>query len=171
MAMTTRTSQEPFVVDTEKVAAIAPAIRRTSLDEYHRMIDAGILGDDDPVELVDGLILTLSPQKPAHALVIEGLTDAASTGLPSGVRVRCQLPLTLRDSEPEPDIAFVPGTRSSSTGHPGHAALVIEVAGESLARDRLLKGPIYARAGIPECVIADVSRKRLEVFREPAPEN
>jgi Uma2 family endonuclease len=165
-----RTFHGTPVIDSETVATFAPSLRRTTLDEYHRMIAAGILAEDDHVELLEGLILTMSPQKPAHAAVIERLTDAQFTGLPAEFRIRVQLPLTLAESEPEPDIAVVPRSQAGASSHPRHAALVIEVAGESITRDRLVKRLIYARAGIPEYVIADVSARRLEIFRDPRPE-
>lgn len=165
--MATRTSPEPVVSDSELTAELVPSLRRTTVHEYHRMIDAGILGEDDHVELLDGLIVTMSPQNPPHAIVIERLNDPVFIGLPPEFRIRPQLPMTLASSEPEPDIVIVPRSSSYAASHPRHAPLVIEVSGESIGRDRRVKRSIYARAGIPEYVIADVDTKQLEVYRDP----
>jgi len=149
-------------------AAGAVELRRIRVDEYHRMIDAGILGEDDHVELLEGLIVNMSPQKPPHAIVIERLTETLITGLPRAYRVRCQLPLTLADSEPEPDVAVVPRQGRHAAQHPSSALLIFEVARRSLRYDREVKGRIYARAGVAEYVIVDLRRKQLEVWRDPA---
>ena len=149
-------------------SAGAALLHRIRVDEYHRMIDAGILGEDDRVELLEGLIVNMSPQKPPHALVIERLTDPLFTGLPGAYRVRCQLPLTLADSEPEPDVAVVPRQGRHAAQHPASALLIFEVARRSLRHDREVKGRIYARAGVAEYVIVDLRRRQLEVWRNPA---
>ena len=73
-------------------------MRRLSVAEYHQMIDAHILGEDDRVELLEGLLVTMSPQRPPHAVVIERLCDPELVPLDPGFRIRCQLPLTLEDS-------------------------------------------------------------------------
>jgi Uma2 family endonuclease len=149
---------------------LARQVRRLSVAEYHLMIDAHILGGDDRVELLEGLVVTMSPQKPPHAVVIERLSDALFLGLDvSRYRIRCQLPLTLADSEPEPDVVILSRDVANHRTHPRTAPLVFEVSGDSLRRDRQVKARLYARAGVFEYVIADVEARRLEVFRSPEP--
>ena len=143
--------------------------RPFSVAEYHRMADAGILTEDDRVELLEGVIVLMSPQNEPHAHAIVVLTETLVLQVTGRYRVRPQLPLTIGDrSEPEPDLAVVPipGPGASPLNR-RDALLVIEVASESLRKDRLLKSRIYARAGIPEYWIVNVDERCIEVSREP----
>jgi Uma2 family endonuclease len=135
------------------------------------MIGAGILGEDDHVELIEGVIVEMTPQGPKHAVLIQRLCDPVFARVPPDMVVRCQLPLTIgRDSEPEPDVSVVRrADAASKTSHPTTAALVFEVAGESLPKDRLTKAALYAQAGIPEYVIVNAEQDCLEVHRDPDP--
>ena len=145
--------------------------RPISVAEYHRMIDAGILSEDERVELLEGVIVKVSPQGDPHALVIERLNKVLVRQLPDRYRVRPQLPLPLGDrSEPEPDLAVSLAEVSTAKQHPRTALLVIEVAGESLRKDRRVKARIYARAGIPEYWLVNLDESCLEVFTEPESE-
>ena len=146
-------------------------MRRISIGEYHRMIEAAVFDEDEHVELLEGVIVRMSPQGVEHATVIERLTDARFVELPAEYLIRCQLPLSLSEAdEPEPDIAVVardaPRSRAS---HPATARLVFEVANESIRKDRQIKAPLYARAGIAEYVIVDLAKERLEVHTSPDP--
>lgn len=143
--------------------------RQIRVEEYHRMISAGIFQEDEQLELLSGLIVTRTPQGVPHALIIERLTEFLFRSRGQGDRVRVQLPLTLGDdSEPEPDLAVVTGATSvSDEGHPTSAVLVIEAAGESLAYDRTVKGALYARAGISEYWVINVPEQCIEVYRDP----
>jgi Uma2 family endonuclease len=142
-----------------------------SVEEYHRMMASGILHDSDRVELVRGQILTMSPQHPPHSATTHRASRVLSEQLAGRAEVRSQLPITLPpDSEPEPDIAVVRiDPREYADRHPGPAdiLLVIEVSDSTLRRDRNLKAPAYADAGIGECWILDVNTRRLFVLREP----
>jgi hypothetical protein len=155
----------------EATGLLACQARRFSVDEYHQMIDAHILGEDDRVELLEGLIVTVSPQKPPHAVVTERLNDVLFLGLGREFLVRCQLPLTLpeSESEPEPDITVIPRGSPTHQEHPHTAPLVFEVSRASLRRDRLVKARIYARASVLEYALVDVAGRRIEVHREPLP--
>jgi len=146
--------------------------RPFSVVEYHRMVDAGILSEDERVELLEGLIVLKSPQEDRHAQAIEVLNETLVPQVMGRYRVRPQLPLTIGDhSEPEPDLAVVP---LPDPGAPAlnrrSALLVIEVAGDSLRKDRLVKSRIYAKAGIPECWIVSLEDRSVEVLRDPDPE-
>ena len=146
---------------------VAP--RRFRLDEYHRLIDVGVLGEDERVELLEGVIVEMTPQGRPHALVISRLNRFLTGALGNEYSVRPQLPLSLGDdSEPEPDLAVVPRQEEETAPvHPRSALLVVEVADESLRRDRLLKGRIYARAQVPEYWVVDVAGRAVEVYSEP----
>ncbi len=139
--------------------------------EYHRMIDAGIFDEDEHIELLEGVIVAMSPQNALHALVVERLGDPRFLQLPDAFVVRCQLPLALSATdEPEPDVAVIPrDAPRSRQQHPGTARLVFEVAGESLRRDREIKAGLYARAGVEEYVIVNLVEECLEVHRDPLP--
>jgi hypothetical protein len=137
--------------------------------EYERMVEAGVFGEDEHLELLEGVIVASSAQGPHDSRVIQRLCDPLFTGLPAEFIARCQLPLALsRHSEPEPDVAIVGrDVAGSPDAHPTTAALIFEVAGDSLRKDRVAKGALYAGAGIPEYVIANVEEKCLEVNRDP----
>lgn len=139
-----------------------------TVDEYHRMLEAGILDEDDRVELLEGVIVEVSPQSEAHAKVIIRLTRLLNQSLGDEFEVRPQVPLTLGDrNEPEPDLAVVATIRSTGDRHPSSALLVVEVAGDSLAKDRNLKTALYARASIAEYWIVNLATRAVEVHRTP----
>ena len=140
-----------------------------TVDEYHRMIEAGSLGEDDRVQLIAGAVIAMTPQAPAHALVIQNLTRLVARGLAADFALRPQLPLTLPDdSEPEPDLAVVRlEDARSREHHPRTALLVVEVAGDSLRLDRQTKAALYARAGIPEYWIVNLAETTVEVHCDP----
>jgi Uma2 family endonuclease len=152
-----------------ELLAVLDRQRRVSLEDYHRMIEVGILDEDDHVELIEGVIVEMSPQSPKHAKAIRRLCDPAFARVPAEHVVQCQLPLTLGGhSEPEPDVSVVRrADADSDRSHPTTAALVVEVAGDSLRKDRMAKAALYAGAGIPEYVIANVEESSLEVHRDP----
>ncbi len=143
-------------------------IRPTSVAEYHRMIDAGFFGDDERCELLEGVIVEMSPQEIPHATALEILDERLQAGKRAGQRVRAQLPLTLARSEPEPDLAVVTVKSHWPRGrHPETAHLVVEVAGDSLRKDLGVKAKIYAEAGITEYWVVDVVAKQVHVFTDP----
>ena len=149
-----------------------PPARQFTVDEYHRMIETGILSENDRVELLDGWILEMSPIGPPHSTAVRLILAALQDKLPSGWIVGTQDPITLDNGEPQPDITVVRGNiRDFAARHPSprDVALVVEVADSSLQYDRLQKRPQYAAAGIPEYWIVNLIDRRLEVFRDPAP--
>lgn len=156
-------------VPTEDV--IEPAWRRRlTVAEYHHMVDAHVFGDDDKVELIEGDLVVMSPQEPPHASVIAWLTRVLVRSLDDSFQVRVQLPLTHARSEPEPDLAVVATAEfERAPRHPEAALLVIEVADTTLRKDRLVKGPVYAEAGVPEYWIVNVAALQVERHRDPDP--
>jgi Uma2 family endonuclease len=144
-------------------------MRRWTRREYDRMVEAGILGEDDPVELIDGEIVKMAPEGKPHASAVRRAHIALQRVFGPQGYVQVGLPMAPDDaSEPEPDLAVLPGTVEDFEGeHPSTALLVVEVAESSLRFDRKRKGSLYARAGIPEYWIVNLKRGRLEVYRDP----
>lgn len=146
------------------------SLRRFSVDEYHLMIQAGVLDESDTVELLNGYVVLKMPRNPPHDGTIDLVREALNAVLPAGWVPRSQQAITLADSEPEPDFVLARGNkRTYLTRHPGPAdvGLVIEVADSSLDRDRLEKGPIYAEASIPIYWIINLVANQLEVYTAP----
>lgn len=134
--------------------------------EYDRLVEVGAF-EDERVELLDGTLFTMSPQDAAHAHTVQRLAELLLLSLRGRAVVRTQSPLALLDdAEPEPDIAVVP-VADYSSHHPSDAHLVIEVAASSHTRDRTIKGPIYARAGIAEYWLVDLKTRTVDVHRDP----
>jgi Uma2 family endonuclease len=155
-------------LDALEASLMAP--RRFTLEEYHQLLHVGVLKEDEHVELLEGLIVDMTPQGRPRALVISRLNRFLSRALGEVYSVRPQLPLSLSpDSEPEPDLAIVTREEEESAeDHPRTALLVVEVSVDSLRVDRLIKGRVYARAGIPEYWVVDVTSRVVEVYTAPA---
>jgi Uma2 family endonuclease len=147
---------------------IAPEVpHRLSRAEYDAIVATGVL-DDERVELLQGIMVDMSPNDPPHASPVDLLTEILVPVLVGRARVRIQLPIIATDdSEPEPDVAVVPAA-DYSREHPGSAFLIIEVADSSLRKDRLVKGPLYARSGFQEYWLMNVRTREVEVHRGPS---
>ena len=155
----------------ESVAAIPnDLILRLSIEQYHAIIQAGILTDDDSVELLEGWLVFKMPKNPPHRVTTRLVRTALENILPPGWYVDSQEPITLSNSEPEPDIVVVRGdTRQYLDRHPGaeDIALIIEVSDTTLQRDRTVKKRIYARAGISIYWIVNLVEEQVEVYSQP----
>ncbi len=146
------------------------AIWRLRVEQYHAMIQAGILAEDDPVELLEGWLVTKMPKNPRHRVVTQLTREALAQVLPPGWYVDAQEPITTADSEPEPDVVVVQGSRRAYLDrHPGpqDIALVIEVADSSLQHDRSSKKRLYAAAAITEYWIINLIANQVEVYTDP----
>jgi Uma2 family endonuclease len=142
-------------------------MRRFTVDEYHRLIHAGILQSGERVELLEGYLVQKPPFNPPRAFSLQATWQSVAPLLRGGWDLRIQLPITLATSEPEPDVALAQGTRRLYTHrHPGPAdlGLVVEVADSSLLADQTVKGPAYGAAGIPIYWIVDVINRQVEVY-------
>lgn len=151
--------------------AIVPTeiIWRLSVRQYHEMVRKGILTEDDPVELLQGLLVTKMPKNPPHRIATGLVRDALRALLPSGWYVDTQEPITTGDSEPEPDVAVIRGsTRDYAQRHPGpgDVMMVVEVSDTTLERDCTSKREVYARAGIPFYWIVNLPNRRIDVFSD-----
>jgi Uma2 family endonuclease len=151
------------------MAQPAAEVRRWTREEYEQLAEAGFLRPDERVELIDGIIYGMSPQNSLHATAIMNSLEELRAAFADSYHVRPQLPLALGShSQPEPDLAVVPGhQRDYRTTHPTTAVLVLEISDSSLALDREVKRDLYAEAEIPEYWVLSVGTRQLEVFREP----
>lgn len=147
-------------------------LRRFSIAEYQQMISTGLLKKSDRLELIDGLILEMSPINPKHAECVDLLNELLVLAFYKQARVRQQSPISLevRGSQPQPDFSLLSlragGYRDR---HPDaeETFLVIEVSDSTLNNDRAEKLDLYAIAGIPEYWIANLIDNCFEVYREP----
>jgi Uma2 family endonuclease len=149
-----------------QVASVEP---RYTTGEYFHLAETGVLGPDDRVELLEGVIVAMSPQNPLHASRTKRAYDVLRDAVGARAVVRAQLPLvTSGYSVPEPDVAVVSGREADYyTRHPHTALLVVEVADTSLVQDRLTKAGLFAAATIPEYWIINLRDVCVEVFRAP----
>jgi Uma2 family endonuclease len=170
-------------IETQAVAMVSPTLKqpltdhaldeplwRISVARYHQMIKAGILTDDDPVELLEGLLVQKMPKNPAHIYATGLLLDNLPRLIPAGWYLNFQEPVTTANSEPEPDVAVIRGRRfdyRERLAGPEDTALVMEVADATLRRDRGLKKRLYARAGVPVYWIINLVKSQIEVYTEP----
>lgn len=175
-------TRAPVQQDTPRLGA--GVLWRLSIEQYHRMIDAGVIEEGAPVELIDGFLVTKDCGRgpgmghgPRHAAAVRRTYRLLLSIVPVGWIVQCQLPITLGSvplskggSEPEPDVAVVAGPEARySDRHPGCAdvGLLVEAADTSLDYDRLSKGRVYASAGIPRYWIVNLRERKLEVYTQP----
>jgi len=146
-------------------------VHRFTVDEYHRMIAAGILDENDRVELLEGWIVSKMAHNPPHDSMIDLAYAEVETCLPAGWYLRVQSAITTDDSEPEPDLAAVRGPRGRYRNQHPRAqdiAMAVEVSDTTLSHDRHYKGPLYARARIPVYWIVNLPQSRIEVYTDPS---
>ncbi len=149
-----------------------PARRLFTVDEFHRMRQAGILGEDDRVELVAGEVVEMTPIGSRHAACVKRIVSTLSAGSPARWILSVQDPVRLDPrTELQPDVALLrPCDDFYARAHPGpgDVLLVIEVADTSAETDREVKLPLYAGAGVPEAWIVDLPAQVVEVHRKPS---
>ncbi|MBI2910973.1 MAG: Uma2 family endonuclease [Chloroflexi bacterium] len=148
--------------------------RRFTVEDYHRMAQAGVLGEDDRVELIEGEIVEMAPIGSRHAACVKRLNRMLSQRVGDRALIGVQDPVQLGErSEPEPDVALLqPRADGYASGHPGpdDVLLLIEVADTTLAYDRGVKIPLYGRAGVPETWLVDLEGHAIEQYTEPSPQ-
>jgi Uma2 family endonuclease len=152
-------------------AQVPLTVRRWRRAEYERLVEVGAF-EGEPLELIGGQLIVAEPQGSYHSGAVTKVDYAVRAVLPPGWIVRLQAPLSLDDeSEPEPDLAVVPGRPGDYLdAHPARPVLVVEVAESSLRFDRERKGSLYARAQIPDYWIVNLADRVLEVYRDPTPD-
>ena len=145
---------------------------RFTISQYHQMSEAGILSENDKVELINGEIIEMSPIGRRHAACVDRINRLFNNILGIKVIVRVQNPILLNNlSEPEPDIALLkPRTDFYESGHPQpqDIFLLIEVADSSIEYDRDVKIPLYASSGITEVWLVDIYQQVIIVYRYPS---
>ena len=145
--------------------------RRFTVDDYYGMARAGILTEDDRVELIEGEILDMAAIGSRHAGVVNRLTRILVRQAGDDAVVTVQNPVRLSDlSEPQPDLALLRPRPDSYTGAhplPPDVLLIVEVAHTTLGFDREVKLPLYATAGVPEVWLVDVEGGAIDVHRAP----
>jgi hypothetical protein len=145
--------------------------RRFSVSEYHALAQAGVLTEDDRLELIEGYLVLKMTHNPPHDGSISLCEEVIRRHLPSGWLLRIQCVITLSCSEPEPDLVISRGNaRTYLRHHPGptEVGLVIEVSDSSLPIDRTDKCRIYARAGIACYWIVNMIDRQVEVYTSPS---
>jgi len=143
--------------------------RRFTAEEYHAIARAGILGEDDPVELIDGAIVEKRPVGGPHVSCVNRLNRLLFRRVDPEAVVSVQNPVRLdAHQEPEPDLALLrPSRAREDVPRAGEVLLVVEVADTSLDFDRDVKGPRYAASGVPEVWLVALAEDYVEVFRRP----
>ena len=143
-----------------------------TVKEYHKMAQAGILSEDDRVELIEGEIVEMMPIGSGHAACVNRLNQLLSERVGNLAIVSVQNPIYLGErSEPQPDLALLkPEPGFYATAHPGpeDVLLVVEVAETSPDYDREVEVLLYARAGVPEVWLVDLQGDKIETYRKPS---
>lgn len=151
--------------------AIELVKRRFTVEEYQRMGKAGILTEDDRVELIEGEILQMTPIGPRHAACVDRLTRLFSKAVAERAIVRVQSPIRVaQHTEPQPDLVLLrPRADFYREAHPGppDILVLVEVSETSAGYDRTVKLPLYARVGILEVWLVDLESELVEVHRTP----
>jgi Uma2 family endonuclease len=144
---------------------------RFTVDDYHRMAEAGILNEDDPVELIEGEIIIMSPIGLRHLACVDRLNTLLAPGLGPRAIVRVQGSVRLSDrSEPEPDVILLrprPDFYATSPATPADVLWLIEVMDSSASYDRGVKLGLYARSDVAEVWLVDLNEEQVELYRKP----
>jgi Uma2 family endonuclease len=155
--------RSPTVTDMTADVRVRP-LRRV---EYDLLVEQGVFGEDERIQLLDGELVQMSPQKSPHARMVEALTERLVPALVGTARVLVQLPFAAGEhSEPEPDLAVVPIDEPRDR-HPQRALHVIEVADATVRLDLGRKARIYAAAGVPEYWVIDLQAAVVHVHTDP----
>ena len=148
-----------------EIPEIRHRVTSISVEQYHQLFAAGII--PEKTELLEGVIFDKMPKSPRHTKVVGNLFEILQRLFPMCFVIRKEEPLTISDSEPEPELALVRGTREDINDcHPSTAQLVIEVSFSTLTFDTAKKA-IYAKAEIPEMWIVDVRNSQIIKYENP----
>lgn len=150
--------------------------RLITTQEYEQMAKSGILSKEERIELINGTIIKMSPANPQHALIINNISSLLIRSLTDDIAlVSIQNPVRIPDfSEPEPDVMILNPPKSKYTErHPEaeDVLLIIEVANTSYKKDKEIKLPLYAQAGIPEYWIVHTDKQEIEAYHSPTGDN
>jgi Uma2 family endonuclease len=151
----------------DRLADLAPErVRPLLRADFERLIDSGAF-DEERIELLDGVIVEMSPQSERHSKVVTRLATLLIQATGDRTSVRVQMPFAASpESLPEPDIAVVPSA-GAEDARPDTALLLVEVSEASLRKDRTLKAELYARAGVPTYWIVNLVDRCIEIRTQP----
>lgn len=152
--------------------AVSATRRQFTVEEFQRMAEVGILREDDRLELIDGEIIEMAPVGERHNSGVLRVSDIFYERVGASVLISSQGPIRLgKKSEPQPDVMLLrrrPDYYRSSLPQPSDVFLIVEVADTSLEYDRQTKARHYARSGVPELWIVDLTHDVILVFRDPS---
>lgn len=148
-----------------RASAARPPVWPLTVEAYHALGEAGLIPED--TELLYGIVYRKMSKSPQHSFLQESLLDLLRAAVPQGFHVRAEQPITCADSEPEPDLAVVRGTRGDYRhAHPSTAELVVEICVSSYGYD-FDKLRAYAAAGVKEVWLVRAAEQRVEIHRGP----
>lgn len=151
--------------------SILEAVHAFTVDDYHRMTEAGILSADERTELIEGVVVTMSAIGTPHFVAVLLLDQLLRNAVGTRAVVSVQGPVRLPPrSEPQPDLALLrppAGRYRAALPGPADLFLLVEVSDSTLARDRDVKAPLYAAHGIPEYWLVDLDARKVLIHREP----
>jgi len=145
-------------------------VRRFTVDEYHRLIEIGMISENDRVELIHGWIVTKMGINPPHNNGVTALMELLQSLQIPDATIRVQQPITTTDSEPEPDVVLASGLRplfKARNPKPSEVIVLVEVADSSLHEDRTTKLELYAKAKVAVYWIVNLVDRRVEVYTQP----
>lgn len=141
-------------------------VNRMSLSDYHRLAELGLL--PEKIELIDGVLINKIPKSPKHAYAVDYLLSVFRNIFQQNFIIRSEQPLSIGNSEPEPDISIIPGTLDDfRNSHPNTGRLTVEISASTYELD-FQKQFIYADALVPEYWIINLKEKELEVYKNPS---
>ncbi len=147
-------------------------IHRFTIDEYYHLAEAGILHEDDNVELIEGRIIDMTPIGSKHASCVKRIIELLTDRLQKRATIGVQDPIDLNEqTEPEPDITILKKRSDFYAEHhprPEDVLLIIEVADSSINYDRSIKIPLYAKSGIQEVWLINLIENIIEVYQNPS---
>lgn len=154
------------------LSAHSPAqLWRVTVERYHEMIEAGLLTEDDRLELLEGFLIEKMTVNPPHSFTTDQIRDEFMAVIKSGHFIKSQQPITTDGSEPEPDVIIVRGNKRDFVDHhpgPRDIPLVVEVSDTTLQQDQTWKKRIYAQAGIAIYWIVNLPARQIEVYSQPS---
>jgi Uma2 family endonuclease len=160
----------PAGMTTPPPVGAGPMPWKWTREQYYKLGECGFF-DGKRVELIRGEIVEMSPINWPHALSVGLVSDVLAPIFASGFWINIRQPLnipgTTPGSEPQPDVAVIPGRKRDYTDHPTSAALVVEVADATLFYDTTTKAELYATAGVADYWVLDLNARELHVFRDP----
>jgi hypothetical protein len=154
----------------ERIANDPLWVRRWSVAEYHKMFEIGVLDPSEHVELLEGWIVNKMPQNPPHSSSVSRIVQVIGPLRPKVWTLRVQAPITLSDSEPEPDIVLARGEIEQYDHRhptPKDIGVLMEVGDSTVLDDRRYKGILYAQEKVPEFWLIDLVKRKIEVRTKP----